>query len=48
MGERPGAVLVYSGDIVLAIPGKNSTPPDYSNCRTGMDELSASSTWAAG
>lgn len=25
------ASLVYSGDIVISIPGKNSTPPDYNS-----------------
>jgi hypothetical protein len=34
------AVLVYAGDLVLAIPGKNSTPPVCPQLAgTGVDEL---------
>lgn len=27
------AALVYSGDLVLAIPGKSSMPPAFPNCQ---------------
>jgi hypothetical protein len=39
------AVLVYSGDLVLAIPAKNSMPPGLPQLAgTGVDELVSSST----